>query len=305
MTQHIDQASETNAYDVIPVVLFVISLILMIFTVAVIFIVYFGQKAAENNELREARRVAEQSSAAKSEFLANMSHEIRTPINAVMGMNEIILRESTQARKHLPEDSEQIRGIFADISSYAGIINNAGKNLLSIINDILDFSKIEAGRLELIGNAYELSLLLSDVSNLISFRAKEKGLDYLLDVDERIPEVLFGDKVRVRLTIKADQDYDFVQITDKRAACLEPVDVVSGYRNGCYRIVKDNATYFYADRLRKGTTVLETEYYVDRPGKYETGSCTVQCVYAPAFSARTSSISLSVESPSAILAPRN
>ena len=106
-----------------------------------------------------------------------------------------------------------------------------------------------------------------------------------------------GDKVRVRLTIKADQDYDFVQITDKRAACLEPVDVVSGYLNGCYRVVKDNATHFYADRLRKGTTVIETEYYVDRPGQYETGICTVQCVYAPAFSSRTSSISLSVESP--------
>ena len=114
-----------------------------------------------------------------------------------------------------------------------------------------------------------------------------------------------GDKVRVRITIKADQDYDFVQISDKRAACLEPVDVVSGYRNGCYRVVKDNSTHFYADRLRKGTTVIESEYYVDRPGKYETGICTVQCVYAPAFSARTSSISLSVESPSAILAPRN
>ncbi|MBO4819871.1 MAG: carboxypeptidase-like regulatory domain-containing protein [Prevotella sp.] len=104
-----------------------------------------------------------------------------------------------------------------------------------------------------------------------------------------------GDKVRVRITIKADQDYDFVQITDKRAACLEPVDVVSGYRNGCYRVMKDNATHFYADRLRKGTTVLEAEYFVDRPGKYETGSCTVQCVYAPAFSARASSLSLSVE----------
>lgn len=104
-----------------------------------------------------------------------------------------------------------------------------------------------------------------------------------------------GDKVRVRITIKADQDYDFVQISDKRAACLEPADVVSGYANGYYRVVKDNTTHFYADRLRKGTTVLETEYYVDRPGKYETGICTVQCVYAPAFSARTSSISLNVE----------
>ena len=106
-----------------------------------------------------------------------------------------------------------------------------------------------------------------------------------------------GDKVRVRITIKADQDYDFVQITDKRAACLEPADVLSGYINGYYRVMKDNATLFFADRLRKGTTVIETEYFVDRPGKYETGICTVQCVYAPAFSARTSSITLSVESP--------
>jgi hypothetical protein len=104
-----------------------------------------------------------------------------------------------------------------------------------------------------------------------------------------------GDKVCVRITIKADQDYDFVHISDKRAACLEPVDVISGYRNGCYRVVKDNSTHFYADRLRKGTTVIESEYYVDRPGKYETGICTVQCVYAPAFSSRTSSISLSVD----------
>ena len=104
-----------------------------------------------------------------------------------------------------------------------------------------------------------------------------------------------GDKVRVRIIIKADQDYDFVQITDKRAACLEPVDIVSGYCNGYYRVMKDNATHFYADRLRKGTTIFETEYFVDRLGKYETGTCTVQCVYAPAFSARTSSITLTVE----------
>jgi hypothetical protein len=106
-----------------------------------------------------------------------------------------------------------------------------------------------------------------------------------------------GDKVQVRITIKADQDYDFVQISDKRAACLEPVEVASGYLHGFYRVVNDNTTHFYADRLRKGTTVLETAYFVDRPGKYETGICSVQCVYAPAFSCRTSSISLSVESP--------
>ena len=198
MTLHIDQASETSAYDVIPVVLFIISLILMIFTIAVIFIVYFGQKAAENNELREARRVAEQSSAAKSEFLANMSHEIRTPINAVMGMNEIILRESARARENLPGDSEQIRGIFSDISSYAGIINNAGKNLLAIINDILDISRIEAGKLEIRENEYRLSSVLNDVCSLIRFRAQSRNLSFLADVSEGLPDRLFGDGIRVR-----------------------------------------------------------------------------------------------------------
>ncbi|MBO4606917.1 MAG: alpha-2-macroglobulin, partial [Prevotella sp.] len=121
------------------------------------------------------------------------------------------------------------------------------------------------------------------------------GMSVTREIVGDVGHLQVGDKVRVRITIKADQDYDFVQIIDKRAACLEPVDVISGYRNGCYRVVKDNATYFYADRLRKGTTVLETEYYVDRPGKYETGTCIVQCVYAPAFSARTSSITLTVE----------
>ena len=198
MTGHIDPASGANAYDVIPVVLYVISLILVIFTIAVIFIVYFGQKAAENNTLREARRVAEQSSAAKSEFLANMSHEIRTPINAVMGMNEIILRESAQAREHLPGDSEKIRKIFSDISGYAGVIGSAGKNLLAIINDILDISRIEAGKMEIRESEYRLSDVLSDVCSLIRFRAQSRNLAFRVDVSADLPDRLYGDGLRIR-----------------------------------------------------------------------------------------------------------
>ena len=104
-----------------------------------------------------------------------------------------------------------------------------------------------------------------------------------------------GDKVRVRITIEADQDYDFVQVVDKRAACLEPVDIISGYRNGCYQVKKDNVTQYYFSRLRKGMTTLESEYYIDRAGHYETGTCTAQCAYSPAFSARAASITIDVE----------
>ena len=198
ITENVDPASVSSAYDVIPVVLFVISLILMVFTVAVIFIVYFGQRAAENSKLREARKVAERSSTAKSEFLANMSHEIRTPINAVMGMNEIILRESSQARDQLPQSSDTVRGIFADISDYAGVISTAGKNLLAIINDILDISRIEAGKMEIRESEYRLSSVLNDVCNLIRFRAKTRNLTFVVDVSESLPDRLYGDGIRVR-----------------------------------------------------------------------------------------------------------
>ena len=103
-----------------------------------------------------------------------------------------------------------------------------------------------------------------------------------------------GDRVKVRITVRADRDYDYVQIKDKRAACLEPVNQTSGYRSGCYCAPKDNATYYYFDRLGKGTHVVETEYYADRTGRYETGTCTVECAYAPEYSARTASQTIEI-----------
>ena len=150
-------------------------------------------------ELEKARETADQANKAKSDFLAEMSHEIRTPINAVLGMNEMIQRESIRGETVLSA-AEQAES-FRHISDYAGNIEEAGGNLLSIINDILDFSKIEAGRMRLVENNYELSMLLGDVSNMISFRVREKGLEYSLVVDESIPNLLYGDKVRVRQII--------------------------------------------------------------------------------------------------------
>uniref|UniRef100_A0AB33JA20 Alpha-2-macroglobulin family protein n=1 Tax=Prevotella sp. GTC17260 TaxID=3236796 RepID=A0AB33JA20_9BACT len=95
-----------------------------------------------------------------------------------------------------------------------------------------------------------------------------------------------GDKIKVRITITADRDYDFVQIQDKRAACLEPVSQLSGYHWGYYCTPRDNTTNYYFDQMAKGTHVVETEYYVDRAGEYQTGLCTVQCAYAPEYSGR-------------------
>ncbi len=133
-------------------------------------------------ELKEQREIAESANKAKSRFLANMSHEIRTPINAVLGMDEMILRESGE---------KPIRG-------YAANIMSAGRTLLSLINDILDLSKVEEGKMEIIPVQYELSSLLNDLVNMIRDRAEKKGLEFKLEVDPHIPHMLIGDEIRVR-----------------------------------------------------------------------------------------------------------
>lgn len=105
-----------------------------------------------------------------------------------------------------------------------------------------------------------------------------------------------GEKVKVTLIITADRDYDFVQITDKRAACLEPVNQLSGYQwsIGCYVSPRGHATNFYFDRLSKGKHIVEMEYYVDRKGDYQSGTCTAECTYSPEFGGRTETYELKV-----------
>lgn len=143
------------------------------------------QKAKKSDELREAKIMAEKANRAKSEFLANMSHEIRTPINAVIGMNEMVLRECRE---------ENIR-------EYAQNIHGASETLLSIINDILDFSKIESGKMEIVENQYELSSVLNDVVNMIQLKTEQKELQFELDIDGMLPNELIGDEVRIRQII--------------------------------------------------------------------------------------------------------
>ena len=134
------------------------------------------------SELEEQKAIADSANVAKSSFLANMSHEIRTPINAVIGMDEMILRES--------KDESTLK--------YASDIMSAGKTLLSLINDILDLSKIEEGRMEIIPVQYDLSSMINDLVNMISPRAEKKGLMFIVDVDPHIPHILFGDEIRIR-----------------------------------------------------------------------------------------------------------
>ncbi len=121
------------------------------------------------------------------------------------------------------------------------------------------------------------------------------GLTVRREVLSEGRQLKVGDKVKVRITITADRDYDFVQVQDKRAACMEPVGQLSGYHWGYYCAPKDNATNYYFDRLAKGKHVVETEYYIDREGNYQTGTCTVQCAYSPEFMAREAAKNLNVK----------
>ena len=143
----------------------------------------------KNEQLRKATELAEEArkeaiaaNAAKGKFLAQMSHEIRTPINAVLGMDTMILRESKDMQ----------------IKEYALDIQNAGHSLLALINDILDFSKIESGKLEIINVEYDFSSLLHDISNMIRVKAEAKKLELEIHVDSHIPSKLLGDDVRIR-----------------------------------------------------------------------------------------------------------
>ena len=139
------------------------------------------QKIYEAELLRLEKAAADSANKAKGDFLAQMSHEIRTPINAVLGMNEMILRES--------EDE--------NILEYSGNIQNAGKTLLSLINSILDFSKIEDGKMEIIPVEYDTISLINALINSVSERARSKGLEFVIKADPRLPRMMTGDDVRL------------------------------------------------------------------------------------------------------------
>ena len=134
---------------------------------------------------RELILVAEIATKSKNNFFAGMSHELRTPINAIIGMNTMILRET---------DNENIRG-------YATNVENSGKLLLTLVNDILDISKIEAGKMNLLPVDVDVKTLILDLYRMVEPRSREKSLDFIVDIDPMLPTTLMGDEVRIRQVI--------------------------------------------------------------------------------------------------------
>lgn len=146
---------------------------------------YMRQIEKINDNLETAIKDANAANIAKSNFLASMSHEIRTPINAVLGLNSIILRDTK-------EDMTR---------EYSEDINSAGKSLLALINDILDFSKIEAGKMNLVPIEYYVSGLINDCQSMMYGKVRDKGLEFSVECDENVPTSLYGDEVRIRQVI--------------------------------------------------------------------------------------------------------
>lgn len=183
--------------------------VLLAFALIVLMILTGVSTVNDVMKMQREKQEAVLASQSKAQFLANMSHEIRTPINAVLGMDEMILRES--------EDK--------NITDYARDIESAGRSLLSLINDILDFSKIESGKMEILPVEYNLASVLNDCYHMVAMRAREKNLELCVENDPDLPVTVLGDEVRVRQII-TNLLTNGVKYTEEGSVTLE----VSGRR---------------------------------------------------------------------------
>ncbi|MDY5576035.1 MAG: DegV family protein [Lachnospiraceae bacterium] len=157
---------------------------LMIVTIMVCGMILFQNAIfrSENETTQKQKKEIEELNQMQNRFFSSMSHEIRTPINTIIGLNEMILRED----------------VSEEVAIDAQNIQSASKMLLTLINDILDMSKIESGKMDIVPTAYDVGAMLSDIVNMIWIRAREKGLEFHIDVDQTMPSRLFGDEVRIK-----------------------------------------------------------------------------------------------------------
>lgn len=157
--------------------------VIMVGVLASVLLVFLNKLYEEENEIsRQQKKEIEELNKAENHFFSSMSHEIRTPINTIIGLNEIILREA----------------ISEDVAENARNIQGASKMLLTLINDILDLSKIKSGKMEIVNVSYETGAFFSEIVNMIWIKAREKGLEFRLEVDPSIPSMLCGDEVRIK-----------------------------------------------------------------------------------------------------------
>lgn len=207
-----------------------------VIAVAMVFvlIISFVNTMKDILDIEKEKQRAVGSNQAKGKFLANMSHEIRTPINAILGMDAMILRES--------EDEA--------IKEYAMNIQNAGQTLLYLINDILDFSKIESGKMEIVPVEYEFSSIVHDVVTMIMVKAKDKGLDMKVHVNPNLPYKVYGDEVRIR-QILVNLLTNAVKYTEKGGLTLTVDGTIEGEFVKFYYEVEDTGIGIKEEDLSK------------------------------------------------------
>lgn len=209
-----------------------------------------------------------------------------TPLNSVDAIhaflvdNEEVLEERNLTSIALDDKALQLPEATTAVGYVKTVVDNPKASDIS-------FSKTSDGASW--GAIYGQSL-----QPIASVKSATAGISVERRLEPSATAIKVGDKVKVVITIIADRDYDFVQICDKRAACLEPVYQLSGYRNGYYLAPQDNCTNYFFDHLSKGKHVVETEYFVDRQGSYLSGVCTAECAYSPEFSGRAEAISITV-----------
>lgn len=205
-----------------------------------------------------------------------------------------------------------VNAVYAFLAGGAALLESGERTALAIDGEAIDAPQATAGlgyvkvvvhepkgktftATKANGGTSWGALYAQSMQNTSAVEASGSGISVRREVVSDSATLRVGSRVKVRITIRAERDLDFVQVSDRRAACMEPAEQLSGYRNGAYCSPKDNVTNYFFDRMAKGTHVIETTYYIDRAGRYETGTCAVGCAYAPEYRATAPSTTIEVK----------